>query len=81
MKTQSAKTAPDPFALMMDPQSVLAAIECSERLQGLSRHVYRPLDKPLIPRVGNDIDAFDQQVDSDTVSGLTIDDTLSWGGQ
>ncbi|MEY2655513.1 MAG: hypothetical protein RLZZ524_2541, partial [Pseudomonadota bacterium] len=53
MKTQPAKTAPHPFALMMDPQSVLAAVECSERLQGLSRHVYRPLDKPLIPRVGS----------------------------
>jgi hypothetical protein len=81
MKTQPANTAPHPFALMMDPQSVLAAVECSERLQGLSRHVYRPLDKPLIPRVGNDIDAFDQEIDTDTISGLTIDDTLSFGDQ
>lgn len=81
MKTQPAKTAPHPFALMMDPQSVLAAVECSERLQGLSRHVYRPLDKPLIPRVGSDIDAFDQQIETDTISGLTIDDTLSYGEQ
>jgi hypothetical protein len=81
MKTLPAKTAPHPFALMMDPQSVLDAVECSERLQGLSRHVYRPLDKPLIPRVGNDIDAFDQQVEADTVSGLSIDDTLGFAEQ
>nr|WP_297350361.1 hypothetical protein [uncultured Caldimonas sp.] len=36
----------NPFALMMDPQSVLDAVEHSQRLARLHRRVYRPLDKP-----------------------------------
>jgi len=38
----------NPFALMLDPQAVLAQIECSERLERLHRRVCRPLDKPLL---------------------------------
>jgi len=38
----------NPFALMIDPQAVLAQIESSERLEGLHRRVCRPLDKPLL---------------------------------
>lgn len=35
----------DPFALMTDPQSVVAAMEASERLRALRSRVCRPLDK------------------------------------
>lgn len=38
----------NPFALMIDPQAVLAQIEASDRLERLHRRVCRPLDKPLI---------------------------------
>ena len=38
----------NPFALMIDPQAVLAQIECSERLERLQRRVCRPLDRPLL---------------------------------
>lgn len=38
----------NPFALMLDPQAVLAQIECSERLERLQRRICRPLDKPLL---------------------------------
>ena len=38
----------NPFALMLDPQAVIAQIERSERLAGLHRRVCRPLDKPLL---------------------------------
>lgn len=38
----------NPFALMLDPQAVIAQIERSERLEGLHRRVCRPLDKPLL---------------------------------
>lgn len=55
--------AANPFALMMDPQTVLDAMERSERLAGLRSCIYRPLDKPLIPRVGKDVAAFDDEVD------------------
>ena len=60
----------NPFALMMDPESVVKEMERSERLARLQSRICRPLDKPLIPKVGdeedsraveaaNDADAFD----------------------
>lgn len=62
MKTQHAA---HPFAVMMDPQAVLLAVERSERMQRLQRRVCRPLDKPLIPRVGADLQAYDQSIDDE----------------
>ncbi len=53
----------NPFALMMDPQSVLEAMERSERLNRLQSRVCRPLDKPLIPLVNAETQAFDHDVD------------------
>ena len=46
----------NPFALMIDPQTVIAQIEKSERLERLDRRVCRPLDKPLLggPGEGGD---------------------------
>lgn len=38
----------NPFALMLDPQAVLAQIASSGRLERLERRVCRPLDKPLL---------------------------------
>lgn len=43
--TQSAAVR-NPFMLMLNPEVVLAAIEKSERLSQLNRHLCRPLDKP-----------------------------------
>ena len=36
----------NPFMLMMHPELVLAAVEKSERLSQLNRHLCRPLDRP-----------------------------------
>lgn len=44
----------NPFALMIDPQAVLAQIAHSERLERLHRRVCRPLDRPLLAHVGAD---------------------------
>lgn len=58
----------NPFALMMDPEAVIQAVERSERLSNLKSRVYRPLDKPLIPRVSDfhsGATAFDQSIESD----------------
>lgn len=55
----------NPFALMMEPEAVFQAIERSDRLNRLQRRVCRPLDKPLIPKIGDDADAFDQSVDAE----------------
>lgn len=37
----------NPFMLMTNPEVVLAAIERSERLGQLNRHLCRPLDRPI----------------------------------
>jgi hypothetical protein len=55
----------NPFALMMDPQAVIEAMERSERLNHLQSRICRPLDKPLIPHlVSGEANDFDQEVDS-----------------
>ncbi len=40
-------TQPNPFMLLMHPEVVLAAMEKSERLSQLNRHLCRPLDKVI----------------------------------
>lgn len=56
----------NPFALMMDPQSVVQEMERSERLNRLQRRICRPLDKPLIPVVGEeDASNFDAAIEAE----------------
>jgi hypothetical protein len=71
----------NPFALMMDPQAVLDAVERSERLGRLERRICRPLDKPLIPKAdaandasvdGVDPLAADDDNDLDIVTGFGV---------
>ena len=50
-----------PFAMLIDPERVVRAMEHSERLNRLHSRVYRPLDKPLIPMVNGE--AVDQDLD------------------
>jgi len=38
----------NPFLLMLEPEVVIAAIEKSERLSQLNRHLCRPLDRPVL---------------------------------
>ena len=55
----------NPFVMMTSPETILAAVERSERLNRLSRKVYRPLDRPLIPKVGaKDMAEFDREIDA-----------------
>lgn len=62
----------NPFALMLDPQAVIAQIERSERLEGLHRRVCRPLDKPLL--------GVAQEADTEAVSAeATIDEGTDEG--
>ncbi len=43
-------TERNPFMLMLHPEAVLAAVEKSERLGALNRHLCRPLDRvPATP--------------------------------
>lgn len=57
-------TAANPFAMMLDPERVVRAVEHSERLNRLHSRVYRPLDKPLIPKALADTADFDREVDA-----------------
>ena len=60
--------AANPFALMLDPQAVLAQIEHSERLERLHRRVCRPLDRPLLAGSGAalaDVAEHDRAIDDD----------------
>ena len=56
----------NPFALMIDPQAVLAQIEASDRLERLQRRVCRPLDKPLL---GGSAEAGDDAADRSADTG------------
>ena len=60
-----ASSRSNPFVMMTDPETILQAVERSERLNRLSRKVYRPLDRPLIPKVGaKDLAEFDNEIDA-----------------
>ncbi|MEO8059053.1 MAG: hypothetical protein ABI671_12060 [Burkholderiales bacterium] len=45
-----AQIASNPFALMMNPEAIFAAIEQSDRLARLKSQICRPLDKPMVGR-------------------------------
>lgn len=55
----------NPFAMMLDPERVARAVEHSERLNRLHSRVYRPLDKPLIPKALAAAAEFDDAVDAE----------------
>jgi hypothetical protein len=71
---QQSEISANPFALMMDPEAVLAAVNRSDRLLRLKSRICRPLDKPvplpLVPGVAAaaaelKVDAEDDGDDSD----------------
>jgi hypothetical protein len=59
-----AQTALNPFTMMTDPETILQAVERSDRLNRLQRRVCRPLDRPLIPKVkAAELAAYDREID------------------
>lgn len=60
----NTQLASNPFALLLDPQAVVAVIERSERLARLQSRVCRPLDKPLIAHAPAGSEEFDSAVDA-----------------
>lgn len=65
---QSLPRSVNPFAMMLDPQAVLAQIERSERLDRLQRRICRPLDKPLLGAAAEEDAAADGAGDADIAS-------------
>jgi len=53
----------DPFAMLIAPDQVMNAIERSDRLARLQSRVYRPLDRPWIPKKASA--AFDHEIDAE----------------
>jgi hypothetical protein len=53
----------NPFALMLNPDEVLAAMERSERLGLLQRRICKPLDKPMIPHETGEAVTSDDDLD------------------
>ena len=55
----------NPFMMMLNPEVVLAAIENSEHLSQLNRHLCRPLDRPAVTNVqpGPDVSVEDDDTD------------------
>lgn len=72
--TQPQHPVANPFALLMDPQSVFRAIEKSERLERLHSRVCRPLDKPLLPVVAAEDSSERAGTSSPESFGSTIDE-------
>lgn len=56
----------NPFLMLIQPDLILQAVGRSQRLEGLKRRVCRPLDRPLIPKVGQAaLNAYDAAIDSE----------------
>lgn len=53
----------DPFAMLIAPDQVMNAIERSDRLARLQSRVYRPLDRPWIPKKASA--EFDHEIDAE----------------
>ena len=63
LSTQFASALYSPFAMLLNPEEVVAAMEHSELLNRLHSQVYRPLDKPLIPKGKFAAADFDRLID------------------
>jgi len=53
----------NPFALMMEPEAVMRAIEQAQSQGRVKGRIYRPLDKPAIPDTPEGIRAFNRRTE------------------
>jgi hypothetical protein len=60
-----------PFALLLDPQAVFAAVERSQRLGELKSRICRPLDRPV---PGSTADGAASGAAEDLVTGFDLGD-------
>lgn len=76
---QTLPSAINPFALLLNPQAVIAQIEGSERLERLHRRVCRPLDKPMLDGAAAGESSGDSAGDSagDSDDAATVTDDFS----
>lgn len=69
------QTPSNPFALLMNPEAVVQAMERSDRLNRLQRRICRPLDKSPITQDASEAADFDHQVDGapEPVLDISVD--------
>jgi hypothetical protein len=55
----------NPFALLMNPEVVVKAMEASDRLGRLHSRICRPLDRPIIPtaKLDDAVAAYDAAIE------------------
>lgn len=64
-------TVRNPFMLLLHPEEVLAAVEKSEPLGQLNRHLCRPLDRPSLPQADGSVAADSELSELGELSGLS----------
>lgn len=57
---QHSPSVSNPFAMMLNPEAVVRAMESSQKLNGLQSRICRPLDNPN--KRGDDIDSSESPV-------------------
>ena len=73
MKHSSSGLRANPFAMMLDPEQVLTAIEQSSELSSLKLRKFRPLDRPWIPLVSRELAEADAAIDREPDAWPVID--------
>ncbi len=66
--------AHNPFMLMLNPEVVIAAMEKSEKLAQLNRHLCRPLDRVTLQNPDGEVAAVEEAVDEAAVQVPARDD-------
>ena len=61
---QTSTAASNPFALMVEPEMVFAALERSDRLTRLKSTICRPLDNPRPEKPVVGLHSFDAEVEA-----------------
>lgn len=75
---QRTQVRANPFAMLLDPESVIQAVENSERLNHLQRRICRPLDQVVAASedgVVSEFDALTEALSDDVAIDVTIDIT------
>lgn len=61
-------TSANPFALMMAPTQVIAAMERSDALRRLQHQVFHPLDTRVAPQSDAELAAFDAAIERSSLA-------------
>jgi hypothetical protein len=77
---EHAHLTSNPFALMMMPEAVFAAIEHSDRLSRLKSRICRPLDGPRAAPAATELGAFDAAVDLTVEPIEPVEDAAAGAG-